>query len=120
MTTDNRYTFIFVHGMNVMLKGLKLPMGKLRPEIAMRYCICESHCRSTMMLSDSSVSSSPGLATTVTSFVADNFAVNAPGRCANALSRHTTDPNSQFKVGGEEAGIANEIGYVYTPILLSA
>ena len=62
-----RWIFIFVHGMKVILMGIVPPIAKLRPEMTMRYCICVSHCRSTMMLSESSVSSSPGLATTVMS-----------------------------------------------------
>ena len=67
MRTEMRWIFIFVQGMNVTLIGITLPNGKLRPDIAMRYCICVSHCLSTMILSDSSVSSSQGVAMTVIS-----------------------------------------------------
>ena len=67
MRTETRCTFIFVQGMNVMLMGIVPPIAKLRPETTIKYCICVSHCRSTMMLSESSVSSSTGLATTVIS-----------------------------------------------------
>lgn len=112
MTIDNLNTFIFVHGTNVMLNGIEPPIAKLRPEIAIKYCICISHCRSTIMLSVSSVSSSEGHATTVTSFMADNFCANVPGRCANALSLQMTEPKSHVSEGGEPGGIANDMGYV--------
>lgn len=87
---ETRYIFIFVHGMKVILTGMLPPIGKLRPETVMRYCICVSHCRSTMMLSVSSKSSSDGHATTVMSCDADIFVVNVPGRWAYAFSFQLT------------------------------
>lgn len=92
MRTDIRYIFILIHGMNVMVMGMVPPIVKLRPEIMMRYCICVSHCRSTMILSDASVSSSSGVVTTVMSCKAVSLVVKAPGRCTTAFSFHKTEP----------------------------
>ena len=64
------------------------------------------------MLSLSSRSSSPGHAMRVTSREAVRREVKAPGRCTVALRRYVTEPKSHWRVGGELAGIANEIGYV--------
>jgi len=75
--------------------------------------------RSTTMLSLSSVSSSPGVVTSVTSVELVRLVVSAPARCTVALSAYPTWPNSHVMLGGSVAGTVIEIGYVYVPALNS-
>lgn len=70
-----------------------------------------------MIESRSSVESGEGHETSWTLVAAVSLGAKVPARWTVALRRYVTVPKSQWREGGKVLGIANDMGYVYVPVI---